>query len=308
MSLLIERKTCPICSNSDKLETLFSRAYTDPSLLEPLIAQHDGHLTREDVEGGSYMLIQCRHCNLLFQGFVPNDVLAEKIYSYSTKRITESFNKRMHARFSYFNENALLVQKAAALLSDSVPYENSMLDFGMGWGFFLLMAKAHGFPVTGIEISKERRTFAEKQGILAFASTAMLTGKTFHYIHADQVLEHVAEPLAVLQELFPLLKKRGIVYLSVPDCRLTLVDTRSRKVDLFRKSILPLGHINGFTHQSLIALARRVGLRPLSRRELLRAFLTQVSPARNAQLFQAALEVVYRYHTSTSLYFTTLDP
>ena len=303
MSLLTNRKACDICGSAGHLESLFSLSYAEPSLIGPLLTRYGGKVAREDIAGGSYELLHCQSCQFLFQRYVPNESLLRKIYTYPPRNIAESLAKRTHASIDYYLENALLVQKMSALLHGTIPHENPVLDFGMGWGFFLLMAKAHGFPAAGVEISEERKAFAREMGIQVFPTIAELKGRRFKYIHADQVFEHVPSPQSLLRELAPILDDGGVLYISVPDCRLALVDVRAGKVQLFRKSIRPLEHINGFTHTSLIKLARKVGLCPLSNFETAKLFFRQVSSTRNGHLLQAAFETLYRYDKSTSLYF-----
>ena len=303
--LLLRRTVCDICSTASELQTLVSVPYSTSEIKEVLIKRYEGALDGASLQNADYELLYCSHCKHLFQRYIPSDSLMGIVYTYSRGRIEESFKKRTRAAFSYYEKNARFVEKFAAL-HPGAPYEISVLDFGMGWGSFLAMAKAFGYPVAGFEVSEERKKFAEDMGIKYYSSFDAMAEKKFYYIHVDQVLEHLAEPTATLQGVSSKLAEKGVMYISVPDCRLTLRDSRAGKINYFRKSIYPLEHINGFTHASLLECARAAGLRPISPFAVAAAFLRQVGLWKNGHMIQAALEYLYRYRTSTSLYFTRI--
>lgn len=74
-----------------------------------------------------------------------------------------------------------------------------------------------------------------------------------------QVLEHVADPLAVLQGLLPLMGPQTLLYLEVP--HEALVRQHPHGTDLTPHKRHWHEHINFFTEQCLRQLAARVGLR-----------------------------------------------
>jgi 2-polyprenyl-3-methyl-5-hydroxy-6-metoxy-1,4-benzoquinol methylase len=301
---LVKRERCSACGASE-FSVLLSVPYEDPQLLQPLLERYRGEVTLADLHGGKYELALCRSCTHVFQTYVPNDVLATRIYSFSQERIPESLKKRTHAPLPYYEKNALRVETMGALLART-PHDVDVLDVGGGWGYFLLMAKAFGFSVCGVELSPERRTHMESLGIPNVSNLDDLETRKFDYVHMDQVLEHVSDPFSFLQSSVKHAHSGGLVYVSVPNGRLIAPEVKSGKINLLRKSAYPLEHINCFTHASLVALARRSGLVPLSPREVVKRLIRGVSIRDNAHLLQAALLQWYRYRNSTDLYFSKI--
>lgn len=299
----IERRSCPVCGDTKTLRQLCSISYDDKKFLDVLNDRYHGNILSRDVEGISYELLYCSACDFMFQACVPGDALSQKIYTYSESRIAESLAKRTHAPLSYYRKNALLVEKMSLLLGGGTPGDKTVLDFGSGWGYFLLMARAFGYNVCGLEVSAERQKFSAQSGIPMVLSLGGLHGRLFDYIHLDQVLEHVPDPQGLLFSLTPHLKEGGIMYLSVPNGKQVIPDSILGKIDLYRKSAYPLEHINCFTHRSLIKLAEKAGLKVVGLRSVTSALMRGVSLFGGAHLLQAVLEDTYRYRTSTNLYF-----
>jgi len=81
-----------------------------------------------------------------------------------------------------------------------------------------------------------------------------------------QVLEHVAEPLALLQEILPAMGPATLLYLEVP--HEALVRQHPPGTDLAPHKRHWHEHINFFTPASLHQLARRAGLRVLDTLQL----------------------------------------
>jgi hypothetical protein len=75
------------------------------------------------------------------------------------------------------------------------------------------------------------------------------------------VLEHLDQPLDMLERLRELLVRGGVLVLETPDCT-GVRDIRTR--DDYAK-LHPLDHINGFTPATLTRIARRAGFEPVAR-------------------------------------------
>jgi SAM-dependent methyltransferase len=146
------------------------------------------------------------------------------------------------------------------------PSSLQILDFGMGWGEWALMAKGFGCDVYGAELSKGRIDHATSQGI------KILTGKEspalrFDFINTEQVFEHLPRPLETLMGLKELLKPTGILKISVPpgwdiEGRLRIMDWECPKgAKNSLNLVAPLEHINCYQKRSLTRMAGIAGLR-----------------------------------------------
>ena len=80
----------------------------------------------------------------------------------------------------------------------------------MGWGNWLLAAKALGVSVFGPQLSEERVKYAKKNGITVITWDE-IQGSNFDYINTDQGFEHLPQPLETLN--LGITKRRSIAHL-----------------------------------------------------------------------------------------------
>jgi 2-polyprenyl-3-methyl-5-hydroxy-6-metoxy-1,4-benzoquinol methylase len=146
--------------------------------------------------------------------------------------------------------------------------DTRFLDFGMGWGDWLLMADDLGYESYGLELSETRIKYAESKGIKVI-SWEQAEELCFDFINTEQVFEHISEPLETLKNLKSLLKPGGIIKISVPTAndierRLGSMDWSAKKRS--RNSlncVAPLEHIQCFNRSSLIRMAEIAGMKEL---------------------------------------------
>lgn len=105
-----------------------------------------------------------------------------------------------------------------------------ILDFGCGYGSFLIYCLKRGYDVTGVDISRQRLEFFsvifELSGLPEFLRSRYIiydgrnlpfSDNSFDVVVANQVLEHVRRVREVIAELGRVLKKGGILYTRSPD-------------------------------------------------------------------------------------------
>jgi ubiquinone/menaquinone biosynthesis C-methylase UbiE len=169
-----------------------------------------------------------------------------------------------------------IASEIAALVAkfDRPPYSLKFLDFGMGWGEWVRLARAFGVQAHGAEFSQARLAFARSQA-LPVVTWDEISTQQFDLIRADQVFEHLAQPLATLQYLARSLKQGGVLKIGVPDGsdirRRLLIDDWSAPKGSRNSlnAVAPLEHINCFSRNALLAMATKAGLRPVRSRLLL---------------------------------------
>jgi SAM-dependent methyltransferase len=95
------------------------------------------------------------------------------------------------------------------------------LEVGCGSGSFLNVLKHHGWLVSGVELSPGAAEEAKETfGIDVFTGglkEAPFRPGSFDYIHMSHVIEHVANPLELLQSVRDLLKPDGVAYIETPN-------------------------------------------------------------------------------------------
>ena len=148
-------------------------------------------------------------------------------------------------------------------LIDSVerlaPRRGALLELGCSVGYLLDVARARGWSVSGVDPSTVARDWARKYLQLdvrpAPASACGFEPGSFDAVVAVEVIEHLADPLAALREVRPLMKPGGLLFLTTPN-----IDSKAFR-DLGRKwpPIDPFGHIYYFIPETMRLLLDKAG-------------------------------------------------
>jgi SAM-dependent methyltransferase len=116
---------------------------------------------------------------------------------------------------------ALHLKRYEFAASRSAP--GSMLDAGCGVGYGTAFLAGRAEQVLGVDVSAETIAYARERYALANVSfevmdvaTLELADATFDTICAFEVIEHVPDPLPVLEELARVLRDAGSLFVSTP--------------------------------------------------------------------------------------------
>lgn len=181
---------------------------------------------------------------------------------------TASLGKRETGNLDSFIARSRRIEKLLSLVKRPQALDIKLLDFGMGWGHLALAAKALGASVTGIEISAQRVKFAQRMGLNVAKNLEELAEERFSVINADQVLEHVPDPLGLLAEFRQRLEPDGMVSVTVPSFAQVREALMRSRYTPGNDALHPLEHLQAFSWQALNKMAHMAGLVPLTRREL----------------------------------------
>ena len=259
------REKCPACG-STTLRTLYESPFDEPPVKDYLLDFYSpqGRVESEYLRGAVYALCECRGCGLIFQRDIPNDELMERLYDHwIDPEIVFNREQEEHG-LGYYAGYAQEIMQVLAF-SGKAPHFLNVLDFGMGWGKWALMAKAFGCDAYGTELSLQRIEYAKANGIKVIAWDEIPEHR-FDFINAEQVFEHLPEPLMTLRHLAGSLKTDGVLRVSVPAAR--GVERRLRTMDWSARAdssdslrqVAPLEHINCFRGTSLAGMARTAGM------------------------------------------------
>ncbi len=288
------RPNCELCG-SDKKKILFSKEFVDLAVWNFLNAYYESRINKNDLADAKYEIAKCSACGFIWQTNILNDELTEKLYG-NWISPEQSFVKKKCADISLFYGYAREVRDIFSLLSVK-PCEIDVLDFGMGWGHWCLMAKAFGCNARGFEISGERVQFARKNGIEVIDNFAGVASYKFDFINAEQVFEHINNPLQTLKFLARSLKNGGLIHISVPNGNNIERELATPGWKITKNPIHPLEHINCFTHRTLVKLGESAGLEPV--RQL---FLASCGYGLKSYI-RGILGKNYQQYFGTSLYF-----
>lgn len=262
-SAMRARSSCPACLSMTLKET-YREPYASEGIQNYLRTHYEGKASHT-ADDGLYVLARCEQCGLSFQKFIPQDSFLGEIYN---QWVPGTDFEREHRNYS-LEEYRYLAEQVQFVIQHlgRPPGELHMLDFGFGWAHWSRMAMAYGCRVSGVELSQERAEHGRSVGIQVIPLDA-LPSRTFHFIHTEQVFEHLAEPRAVLDRLVAALAPGGLIKISVPDAVASLKKIRHGQSfgSLSVKDkmpIAPLEHINAFDHASLVAFGKAAGLQPV---------------------------------------------
>ncbi len=98
-----------------------------------------------------------------------------------------------------------------------------LLDFGCGNGQHTISARQRGWQVVGYDVDCDTTQHVAQAHALEvkcgdFAKIDW-KGETFDLVYANQVIEHLKDPVAMLKLFHPLLNKDGLLFIAVPNIR-----------------------------------------------------------------------------------------
>lgn len=200
-----------------------------------------------------FTVVQCGKCDVVFSDPMVNPGARwyQKEHSYYMRN-TIGFE-----RIEW--EHNLFVKEKVALGGD-------LLDVGCGIGKFCLFAQKHGYRTLGLDYDQEaieigRQKFKIK-GLYALDLddfTAQVNqGRKYDVVTFFEVLEHLADPVALLRKIRPLLKAQGYICLSVPN---------RNRFPYYLNGDYPPHHLTQWSVDSLAHLLRQEGFEIVKLRE-----------------------------------------
>lgn len=232
---------CPICGKADDV-VLWAESNFDEAKLTNL--SFSARALHELVH---FKLMRCRNCDLLFS------VDVEDISSLASLYVS--------ADYSSANEARLASATYAEYLSKMIPtLPKSALDIGTGEGSFISELKRLGVgDVVGIEPSIAAINCCVDDACKAliindFFPSTLLTDKKFDLVTLFQTIEHIPDPVALMQNIYNILEANGKVFIVCHD-RMSLLNRILGKKSL----IYDAQHLQLFSAKPLLYLANMTG-------------------------------------------------
>lgn len=142
------------------------------------------------------------------------------------------------------------------------------LDVGCGEGYALAFLRAQGCEVRGFDFSSagvESKNPTCKDAlvsgdIFSLLQQEILSGRRYDVVWLQNVLEHVIDPIDLLQSLRKLVASDGVAVVTVPnDCSIVQrAALHHRHIDS-AFWVLPPDHLSYFDSDSLVAIANHTG-------------------------------------------------
>lgn len=220
-------KRCPVCY-SPNINFAFSvkNKYDD--------------LTKNIFGNKSYSIFKCTFCNCEFLNPQPNKNEIIKIYEeiYRQKKLSKVKARSAISKYLVKKRNELIKQKEIStdklffwpliytfpeviLMCKDLTRNSSksVLDVGCGDGSLLLLLKdVFGYKdLMGMDFSKRSVEICRKKGLETTRSDLSTIKDKFDLITLIHVLEHIPNPSIFVKTLSKLLKKDGIIIISLPN-------------------------------------------------------------------------------------------
>lgn len=261
-----ERSACPACEGRE-LRTVYAAPYAGSEVGRFLERYYAGRIEPERIADSSYVVERCRACGTAFQRFIPRPQLLDEIYDRWLNQTGHPDEDpevaRALARPAQSRDGHELFAVAAAL---NEPVESlAVLDYGMGWGLWARVARRLGCRAHGFDLSEERRRFVAEDGVQILLP-GEFRGANLDFINTEQVIEHLPDPRAVVEELASALRPGGLLKIAVPKAPLLELRFLEPQWDVGRadprslNAVHPFEHLNCFTSRGLASLAEAAGL------------------------------------------------
>jgi 2-polyprenyl-3-methyl-5-hydroxy-6-metoxy-1,4-benzoquinol methylase len=222
-------QSCPICESQDKKSFLSTVTL---------------------VFNTEYDLLQCTNCKAIY--FHPLPTIEQLSTFYSA---------------SYYNFNRWHEEAKGAVYAKRLKRlkrTGRFLDVGCATGFFINGIRQNSeWEVYGVDFGSAAVTFAREELGLSVnegdLQDAEYPGQFFDYVHINNVLEHVLDPVALMKECRRIIKPDGQLFLSVPNGQ---NDSRT-PIDFYELANLPARSVNGhvffFPRETLLMMFDRIG-------------------------------------------------
>jgi len=298
MVAFVKINNCKICKK--KGTNIYKKKYTNKDLILFFIEYYGDKkykILKNKLINISFSLLKCDSCNFIWQENSPNDEFSIELYDKIIDK-KQSLNK---SKIKFKNQR-LSNKKEITFISKQFNYieKVNILDFGAGWGHWLISGDKKDFYPYAFELSNERKKYLLNLGVNVIDNKLINKFENFfHYIRLDQVLEHVSNLQETLRILKKLAKKDCLFYLSVPDGSKIL--SNNSEIQIKKGPIQPLEHLNCFSRNSLNKLLSQEGFVNISLFEILFMHIKILFYGKiNLNLF---LKDIRDYFISTSIKF-----
>jgi len=135
----------------------------------------------------------------------------------------------------------------------------SLLDVGSGYGFFIKAIGDAGFKTTGLEISSARREISKSITNIPLQSKAITgpnkTKNQYDIITLFHVLEHIKDPIKLCTDLKSYLQKGGTLIIEIPNTNHYLLNISKQYKDFYWQR----AHISYFTPKTVLTVLEKAG-------------------------------------------------
>ena len=197
-----------------------------------------------------FAFVSCRKCATLYTTYSPwysSEHYYDNYYedgSLSPPAFVQTRLEEITAEFSSYRNN------------------NRLLDVGCGAGNLLQAAQKNSWDAQGVDVSANSIKHIRELGFEGFhgeLQKANFPSQHFDVVTAAEILEHLADPRLLLQEVARVLRPGGLFWTTTPHGR----GLSARVLGIKWRCVWPPEHLQLFSVAGLKALLREAGFREL---------------------------------------------
>jgi 2-polyprenyl-3-methyl-5-hydroxy-6-metoxy-1,4-benzoquinol methylase len=167
--------------------------------------------------------MQCRQCGLEWVHPLPDMAKMHELYSspkyYSTDNISQyGYSDYVRNKHLYVN---LFNRRLDEILRHTDGQRGLLLDVGCATGVLLELARLRGWDVRGVDVSEYAtriaRDYYRLDAFTGELAEAAYPDEHFDVVVMDDLIEHVADPSALVEESHRILKPGGLLTLNTPN-------------------------------------------------------------------------------------------
>ncbi|MCS6809377.1 MAG: class I SAM-dependent methyltransferase [Bacteroidota bacterium] len=167
--------------------------------------------------------VECQGCGVVYQTTLPDAVSLESLYNQceGTYFTDKAKNANAVAGEEWIRQTARFFLEQLRLYYTDSLQGACVLDIGCGTGVLLDEFQRCGAVCTGVEMSTWASEYARNRFGLNILNADILSAELplghFDIVVMSHVIEHMANPNAILHRVALLLKERGMVMICTPD-------------------------------------------------------------------------------------------
>ncbi len=208
---------------------------------------------------GQFSLVKCSYCGLIYIN--PRPTLKEMGRFYPTRYFSRVFEAKRMSKKQFLKMRKVFENRYRPFLK--YKKTGNLLEIGCSDGYFLRFLKDKGWNVLGIEPSVFASQFAREVLSLDILTGTLedfdLKNGSFDVVCMFEVFEHLHNPLSSLVKIKEILKKGGILVITVPNFS-------SFGRIIFGRSWLNIDiprHLFYFTEKTITGMLVKAGFEPL---------------------------------------------
>ena len=145
--------------------------------------------------------------------------------------------------------------KRRAIFAHNYIKNKDVLDFGCGSGGFLNEIKDSAKSIAGVELEKDKRDFLISEGMTCYENIDAVPDVKYDIITLFHVLEHLPDPIAILNKLKRHLSKDGKIIIEVPNADDALLSLY--KSEEFANFTYWVCHLYLYTNKTIVDLINK---------------------------------------------------